>query len=225
MPPSQQLVLPLSSPPEPTLENYFPGANQAVLAALHELVADAPREPVLYFWGPRGCGRTHLIHATLAAARARGLAVVAPDDDSGPPPSASSIMVVDDAGTLGPDTQRALVERFIAVRQAGGRFVATGDRPAADLVLREDLRTRIASGVTFELRPLTDEERLAALHAHATARGMRPGDELLEYIARRVTRDMGTQVAILEALDRYSLERKRPLTLPLVREVLQDRDA
>ena len=29
------------------------------------------------------------------------------------------------------------------------------------------------------------------------------------------------QVAVLEALDRYSLEHKRPLTLPLVREVLQ----
>lgn len=221
--PSQQLVLALAPAPEPSLESFFPGANQAVIDALRELAGDAPREPVLYLWGPKGSGRTHLARATAAAARAHGLDVV-DDLASDFVPSPATLVVADDVQALDADAQRTLVERFIALREKGGRFLATGDRPAADLALRDDLRTRIASGVTFEVRPLTDEERLAALHSHATARAMQLTDEILEYIARRVTRDMGTQVAVLEALDRYSLEHKRPLTLPLVREVLQERE-
>ena len=34
-------------------------------------------------------------------------------------------------------------------------------------------------------------------------------------------RDMGTQIAALDALDRHSLQRKRPITLPLLKEALR----
>jgi DnaA family protein len=45
--------------------------------------------------------------------------------------------------------------------------------------------------------------------------------ELLEYLLSRFDRDMGTQIAMLDALDRYSLQRKRPITLPLLKEALR----
>lgn len=215
---SQQLVLALAPTPEPTFESFFPGANAAALRALDALLDAALQDGVLYLWGPSGSGRTHLARATASTARARGLVVETAPADAFTP---RSLVIAEDVERLDTEAQRMLVERFIALRAVGGRFLATGERPPADLPLRDDLRTRIGSGVTFELKPLSDEERLAALHAHAAARGMSPSDELLEYVARRVRRDMGTQVAVLDALDRYSLEQKRPLTLPLAREVLQ----
>lgn len=224
MPRSQQLLLALAPAPEPSLDGFFPGPNAAALAAIDDLLAETPREPVLYLFGPAGSGRSHLARGTIAAAAPRGIVAHAFDgaQPTDLPLGPATLLVVEDVERLDDDAQRALVEQFIALRAAGGRFLGTGDRPAAALLLRDDLRTRLGSGVSLELKPLSDEERLAALHAHAAARGMTPTDDLLEYVARRVRRDMGTQVAVLEALDRYSLERKRPLTLPLVREVLQD---
>ena len=45
--------------------------------------------------------------------------------------------------------------------------------------------------------------------------------ELIAYLLRHFDRDMGTQIAMLDALDRYSLQRQRPITLPLLKEALR----
>jgi DnaA family protein len=58
------------------------------------------------------------------------------------------------------------------------------------------------------------------LRSQAERRGLRLGDEVLEYLLTRLPRDMSTLLAVLEVLDRYSLVRQRALTLPLVREAL-----
>jgi DnaA family protein len=45
-------------------------------------------------------------------------------------------------------------------------------------------------------------------------------EELIGYLLTHFKRDMGTQTAVLDALDRFSLERKRPITLPLLKQAL-----
>jgi DnaA family protein len=89
------------------------------------------------------------------------------------------------------------------------------------LALREDLRTRLGSGLICLLAPLSDAEKIAALAAQAQARGLRLPPEAYPYLLARVPRDMRSLAAVLAALDGYSLEHKRPITLPLLREVLQ----
>jgi DnaA family protein len=73
----------------------------------------------------------------------------------------------------------------------------------------------------LQLHPLSDAEKAAALSAHAAGRGMSLDGELIAYLLSHFDRDMGTQIALLDALDRHSLQRKRPLTLPLVKEALR----
>ena len=88
------------------------------------------------------------------------------------------------------------------------------------LPLRDDLRTRLLSGLAFQLHALSDDEKAAALTAHAIERGIKLPEEVVAYLLRRLPRDLGTQFAVLEAIDRYALSRKRPVTLALVREAL-----
>ena len=47
------------------------------------------------------------------------------------------------------------------------------------------------------------------------------GPGLVRYFLTHFDRDMGTQTAVLDALDSYSLQRKRPVTLPLLKEALR----
>jgi DnaA family protein len=133
-------------------------------------------------------------------------------------PERASLIVVDDVDRADASLQGRLFTLFNAVREAGGTFIATSRLPAARTALRDDLRTRLGWGVTLELRALTDGAKADALAAHAHGRGMHLSSEVIGWLLTHAPRDMPTLVAMLEALDRYSLARKRPLTLPLLRE-------
>ena len=89
------------------------------------------------------------------------------------------------------------------------------------LALREDLVTRLAWGLVYQVHALTDEEKARALADYATGRGFRLLPDVSEYLLTRANRDLASLVATLDALDRYSLETKRPVTVPLARELLQ----
>jgi DnaA family protein len=87
--------------------------------------------------------------------------------------------------------------------------------------LREDLRTRLGWGLIYQLHGLTDEEKIAALGRAAHARGISLSAGVLPYLITHFRRDMQSLSAMLDALDQYSLETQRPITLPLLRSLLQ----
>ena len=72
---------------------------------------------------------------------------------------------------------------------------------------------------------LSDEEKARALADYAAGRGFPLMPEVCDYLLTRVSRDLSSLLAMLDALDRYSLETKRPVTVPLARELLAERDA
>lgn len=216
----QQLVLELGPPPPPTFESFFPGRNAAAFNALRAALQGGER--FIYLWGPEGSGKTHLLRAFVTEAIGQGGRArhVGPgesiDDQAG-----ETAIAADDAQQLDMVGQIALFDLYNRFRTLGGTLVSAGDRPPADLPVREDLRTRLGAGLVLRFEPLSDEEKAAALSEHARQRGFRIAPELIEYVLNQVPRDMGTQMSVVAALDRTSLERKRPITLPLVREVLK----
>ena len=80
----------------------------------------------------------------------------------------------------------------------------------------------LASGLIYRVHALSDEEKMRALESHAAARGIRLPEEVPAYLLGRVQRDMGTLLAVLEALDRSSLALKRTITVPFVRDWLAE---
>ena len=68
----KQLVLDIARPPAPTLDNFVPGRNEELVAAIYATAHGACSEQFIYLWGAPGCGRSHLLRAAVAAARAAG---------------------------------------------------------------------------------------------------------------------------------------------------------
>jgi DnaA family protein len=62
---------------------------------------------------------------------------------------------------------------------------------------------------------------IPALLQRARDLGMPLTEAMASYILAHARRDMRTLITVLDAIDRYSLAAKRPVTLPLVREALQ----
>jgi DnaA family protein len=210
----RQLALDLLQPAAPTLENFVAGRNSEALQVLRRLAAGASAERIFYLWGEAGSGRSHLLRALADAPGARFWR-------SDEPPEAAGLTLVDDVETLDAAAQVALFNRLNAVRaRADAACVAAGNAPPARLPLREDLRTRLAWGLVYQVQPLADAEKAAALRAQAAARGLALGDEVLDYLLTHLPRDMRTLAAALDALDGYALALKRPLTVPLVRQWL-----
>jgi len=194
----RQLALKISPPPQPTLDNFVAGANAELLVRLREFQENRFKENILYLWGDAGSGKSHLLRAC-----------------AGP-------NVVDDVEKLDEASQITLFNTINDARQSGGKVLAAGNAPPPLLPLREDLKSRLAWGLVYHVKPLTDDERATYLRAEAGRRGMRVPDEVIGYLLTHVRRDLPTLLAILDELDRTSLELKRPVTLPLVREALKD---
>lgn len=216
----QQLILELAPPPAPTLDNFFPGRNGPVLAALHEAIAG--KERFIYLWGVAGSGRSHLLVATADALCKAGHEACYLPASRCDCPADSEAAAVDDVERLDIVGQLAVFDLYNMLRQKGGWLIASGDRPPADLPLREDLRTRLGSCVVLQVHALSEPEKRAALRQHAAVRGLPLAEDILDYLLTRYARDMGSQIAVIDALDRLSLQAKRPVSLPLLREAMKN---
>jgi len=216
----KQLLLDFAHPPAPTFANFVAGRNAELLAALRaalERPADAvaPFPAVFYLWGERGSGKSHLLRAF--ARECPGARDVRDEDYLGS--ESGGALVLDDVERLGEDRQVALFNAFNA--RAFPLLVVSAHAAPRDVALRRDLATRLATGLTYRLLALSDEEKRAALAAHARARGFALGEEVAAYLLTHARRDMPSLIQTLDALDRYSLETGRAITLPLLREALQ----
>ena len=213
----RQLLLDFTQAPAPTFANFVHGGNAELARALEAAVRGELAERVLYVWGESGAGKTHLLRAFAEGAAARGACYLRADNFD--PEHAAAVLAIDDIERLPEADQVAL---FNAFNERAFSFLLVAARSAPrDVALRRDLATRLATGLTYRVLPLTDEEKRAALAAHARARGFALGEEITAYLLTHSRRDMGSLVAALDCLDRYSLETGRPITVPLLKAALQ----
>ena len=217
-----QLLLDLKPEQVPSLDNFVAGINAELVDRLRTL-AEPNCFDLVYVWGDPGCGRSHLLAATALLAQPRRPAMVIAGDAVAAelPLVPGGLLAIDDVELLSPQAQIALFRAFNSARLVGLALLLSGPLPPLRLGLREDLRTRIGQSLIFEVKPLDDEQKSAALRRHALQRGMKVDDSLVHYLMRHGRRDLPSLMAVLDGLDRASLEQQRPATLPLLKEVMQ----
>lgn len=215
----KQLLLDLADPLPQTLDSFEVGANAELLHRLRQFAARATAERSLYLWGEPGVGKSHLLRGLAAAAPgARLIAPGAPEDAFLHTPE-TTLYLLDDCEKLSPEAQIAAFALFNQVRDNGGLMAVSGAVAPAVLPVRDDLRTRMGWGLVYHVHSLDDEAKIAALSQAAKRRGLTLAAGVLPYLITHFERDMRSLSALLDALDRYSLETKRPITLPLLREL------
>ncbi|MDR2838089.1 MAG: DnaA regulatory inactivator Hda [Azonexus sp.] len=213
----RQLLLDLLPDSPPSLDNFVPGGNGETLAALTGWLAGMTQtaaETCFCLYGPEGCGRSHLL-------RASGFRYVdAVDNPALRGIEHGAALALDNVDRLDAEGQIALFNFFNRQKAAGGRLLTAASQPPQHLAVREDLRTRLGSGLIYRLQILSDAEKAAALAAQAKERALKLPPNALDYLLRHASRDMRALSALLVALDRYTLEYQRPVTLPLLRQLL-----
>ncbi|MBS1198876.1 MAG: DnaA regulatory inactivator Hda [Proteobacteria bacterium] len=210
----QQLLLDLLPANPPTLDNFVAGGNDRALAEFRHWLENGGLS--CHLCGESASGKTHLLTAS-------GFEI----HDAASDPNLAGVqsplqLAIDHVDQLDASGQIALFNHFNRLKSAGGRLLTASLQPPAHLQLREDLRTRLASGLICRLHPLSDQEKAAALSALAEARALKLTPEAIDYLLRHAPRDMRSLSILIIALDHYSLEHQRAITLPLLRQVLQE---
>ena len=215
----EQLIFELAPDSPPAFENFLPGTNVEAIAHLRALAAGRLSETSVTLWGAPGSGKSHLLGAVANAAAPRAALIGLPHESVDV--AAGSVFVFDDVDRADSDTQGRLFTLYNACRDAGAQLLVAARVPPQQSQLRDDLRTRLGWGLVLELKPLADADKPAALASYANEQGFRLPPEVVSFLLSHVRRDMGNLMSIVAALGRHSLSTKRPVTVPLARELLQ----
>ena len=226
----KQIALDIGLSTGPTLESFFPGPNKAVHQHLGlwvgEKTSAATRSPVpTYLWGPGGSGKTHLLKAVREALREQGAVVGwldATDLEPGLFSETWAAVVFDDVHLYSAVQQQAAFNWFVNAQTHQRWVVGAGDLPPAALQVRDDLRTRLGWGHVFGLKVLSEPERRAVLRQAADARGVFLGDEVMDFMLTRFSRDLGSLMELLNLIDGYAMQTKRAITIPLIRSMMDN---
>ena len=211
-------------------DTFATGANAGAVEALIRLADGVSGAPVWIF-GPRGCGKSHLLQAACARAGDSGLTTAWLPLESmaaaGPALldgfERLDLVAIDDIDHVAGESawEAALFTLFNGLLERHGRLaVAASSAPAGTAIRLPDLASRLASSEVHRLEPLAEAEQPAALRRRAERRGLELPEETLAYLTRRAPRDFATLCRMLDALDTESLAAQRRLTVPFVRDWL-----
>lgn len=223
-----QLALPLTLDAHAAFDTLVDGQNGAAIAHVRSLTDSRPG--LVWVWGARGCGKSHLLQAACRAADAAGKRTmyvplarpdIAPDALAGL--DALDFLALDDLDTLAgrADWERAL---FTVLNEFYARgkplLLAATNAPAALGFALPDLASRAAGATVYRLHRLDDDDQLEALQRHAHNRGFELDGAAARFLQARVQRDMPALCAWLQHLDAASLAARRRITIPFIRASL-----
>lgn len=225
-----QLALNLSLRDDTTFANFYPGDNQALLKILQTQMQNH-NERYVYLWGNAGVGRSHLLQACCHAATEKKLSAVylplthfkefSPDIFTDL--ENQNLICLDDVDVIvGHKEWEEAIFHFYnrAVEMGAYLLISANVAPAHLAITLADLKSRLTSGVIFQLKPLSDEQKVAALQLRAKTRGMVLSEEVGRYLLQHSARDTGFLFSVLDKLDKASLAAQRKLTIPFVKSVL-----
>lgn len=228
-----QLPLNLQLPSYATFANFCTTAANHQLVAHLKSVSQGTGEFLIYCWGEQGVGKTHLLQASCHAATQHGLTAMyldLADSQCWCPQLLQgfeqiNLVCLDNIHVLAGQSawEMALFNLYNSLQAHQQHLVVSANVAPVHLILTlPDLMSRLAAGLSFQIGKLNDAEKQQVLQQLAQRRGLRLDAHVAAYMLHRYARDMKTLSLLLDKLDHVSLSVQRRLTIPLVKQVLDD---
>ena len=193
-------------------ESYIVGSSNNLAHAAADAVSEKPGElynPLVIYSGV-GLGKTHLMHAIGHRVREKGHDVLystteeftneyikairgGTTEEFRDRYRSADVLLLDDIQfIIGKEqTQEGFFHTFNALHMAGKQIVITSDRPVTELSLLQDrISSRLAGGLVADIQAPDLETRLAILRSKADQTGRQIPNQVLEFIAQRVQKNV-----------------------------------
>ncbi len=232
--------------PKYTFDNFVIGQSNRFAHAAAVAVAEAPAKAYnpLFIYGDSGLGKTHLLHAIgdyalnlytgirvryvsseeftndfiNSIANNRGSAFQARYREV-------DILLIDDIQFLQgrAETQEAFFHTFNTLHDHDKQVVITSDLPPRHLTGFEDrMRSRFEWGLITDVQAPDLETRIAILRKKAQSERLLVPDEVLEYIATKVSSNIRELEGALIRVSAFSSLNRSTLDISLAQTVLRD---
>ncbi|MGK0297954.1 MAG: DnaA family protein [Gammaproteobacteria bacterium] len=230
---SSQIPLPLGNFDHYSFDIFVSGQNQQVVDYLNNMVS-ANTGDFVYLWGNSGTGKSHLLQAVCGEASSCGMKPgyiplsehnqLVPDILNGF--ETLDLVCIDDLHCIAglPEWEKSLFNLFNDIVENNKSLVVTTTMsPSGNTIVLPDLKSRLGSGVTYHLKYLSEDERMYALKQRASLRGFDLSNDVLDYLSKRVARDMHTLFNWLDRMDEAIYITKKKLTVSMVRDLLDEK--
>lgn len=197
-------------------EDFMPAESNREALAWLTCWPDWPG-PVLILHGPAGAGKSHLasIWQTRSEATLLDRLQLGPTLEL----DASRCYLIDSAEPVVDEV--ALLQLFNRLREEKGHLLLTARRPVQKWGLQlPDLASRLNAAPSAAIRS-PDDGLLSALFLKMfDDRQLHVPEPVIRYLLIHMERSFASACRLVDELDRLSLARKRPITVPLARLAL-----
>ncbi|MDD5265633.1 MAG: DnaA regulatory inactivator Hda [Methylococcales bacterium] len=229
---TRQLPLHFEFRANQTFEDFFPGSNPEVINHLKKSI-EGNGERQIFLWGQSGQGKSHLLQACCHQAQSQQLssfyfvfsAFELPDPAMLSGLDKLDIICFDNIQHIAgnPAWEQAFFNFFNLHRDQGHTLILSASCPPNKIDIQlPDLKTRLNWGLTLKIQPLSDEERITALIFKAGQMGFEISPQVGRFLLTHYDRDLSSLWVLLKKLDRASLAAKRKLTLPFLKQILNE---
>jgi DnaA-homolog protein len=212
------------------LASFLIGENQDLLKLIN-LITQKESVHSLYLWGESGTGKTHLLQAACKQAADNDLHAAYIPLKQIQELSAEmlhdlgelDLVCVDDLENVAGQTewQQGLTWLYNELRDNQHSMIISGKKSPTLIDLEvEDLKSRLAWDQVAQIKSPSDDVKIQILKQKANARSFDLSDEVIEFLIRRVERDLGSLLEVLDKIDHASLAEKRKITIPFVKELI-----
>ena len=232
--------------PKYMFETFVIGSSNRFAHAASVAVAESPAKAYnpLFIYGSSGLGKTHLLHAighyATTLGHARSVRYVSTEEFTNDFINSLrddktqafqrryrdvDILLIDDIQFLEnrERTQEEFFHTFNTLHNANKQIVISSDRSPRQLATLEDrMRTRFEWGLLADIQPPDLETRIAILQKKAAQERMYAPDDVLEFIASRVSNSIRELEGALIRVTAFASLTRSPVQLSLAEEVLRD---
>ena len=229
----KQLPLNFGESTIPTLDNFWPGPNAPVI---HELdlflkqIQNAQSEKCFYLWGSGETGLSHLLQAICFHTQETGkLAAYLPLEQYNDWSlecfdglDEVDMLCLDNIEAIAsePNWQEAVFDCFNRRREANRAIIITGHAaPAVTNLSLPDLKSRLSWGLVFELKALSDDDKVSMLQFRAEKSGLIISQDSIKFIMHHCSRNTKILIGMLKKLEESSLMMQRKITIPFIKEL------
>lgn len=227
---AQQLPVDFEFRANQTFNDFFPGTHCEIVAHLQQCIGEQG-ELQVFIWGQSGQGKTHLLQACCHQAQQQNFSSFYFDlaQANLPDPTLLSgldqydVVCFDNIECLASnaDWERAFFIFFNRQRDLGHKLILSACSAPHELAIQlPDLKTRLNWGLTLKIQQLTDSDKIAALIFKAKKMGFEIAPQAGRFLLMHYARDLASLWALLEKLDKASLAAKRKLTVPFLKQIL-----
>jgi chromosomal replication initiator protein len=243
---AQRQAEPARLNPKYTFDTFVIGASNRFAHAASVAVAEAPAKAYnpLFVYGESGLGKTHLLHAIgdYAQHLYPGVRVRYVNSEEFTNDFINSIrderagafqrryrdvdvLLIDDIQFLqGKEgTQEEFFHTFNTLHNANKQVVITSDLPPKKLSgFEERMRSRFEWGLITDVQPPDLETRIAILRKKAVGERLQAPDDVLEYIASKITTNIRELEGALIRVTAFANLNRQQVDLALAEIVLKD---